>query len=58
MIDVAAISLNFSEHGLALVIKPEFDKFQPLFEIDINFNILVQGKMIGKLGTDGEVKFL
>ncbi len=57
MIDIAAITLNLSEHGIALVIKPIFNEFQPLFEIDINMNVLVQGKIIGRLEPNGEVIF-
>lgn len=52
-----SVILKISEQQLCLMLEPEFNQFQPLFEIDINSNILIQGKKIGRLNKNREVIF-
>lgn len=57
-INTFSIQLNVSEQGLSLVLKPTFNPYQPLLEIDMDDNIYIQGHKIGKLDEEGTVIFL
>lgn len=52
-----SVILKISEHGICVTLCPEFNEFNPIFEIDIKNNILIQGKKIGYINEYREVIF-
>ncbi len=53
-----SVQLQLSELGLSLFVTPTLNPYQPLFEIDTDQNVLVQGHKIGFLDENGIVIFV